>query len=503
MVGIGRTSNAFFFDGVTDSILIPQGNFTSVGPARDILAKTGKGSDEFTNINSMMDGGFAIEAWVIPDCGGVVAHRDGQFTLEFGTVDTPGPAKFTVNLKSPNGDTYVDLSTAKYGSTRWDGVVYPPQEVGGIHDTYNRYLEGSDALYNDATNLNFKHRALYHIVAGVTKSSVFLYVNGEMVASEQITKDTMIADSTAHVYIGGKGGEFRGAIEAIHFNSDFDSEMAVATVPVNSDTTTGMYRFEEPLDIVNESYDFNAFTVAANGTTTTITVAATDAQALIARLTGKAYDSSSPTTTFTATPYSMGNYKVNDFVSTPGTEATLAIPHTPYNILINPGSINRNTEKPNASPPERARIESINGSTGVITVSSIHIDFILGTGGKRGLLHSRTADVDNYFVVVNADLLIDNGTGKPYQPPHYGSQIFDKTGQMVLDESDFAQHGLVYSTRMATTDNSPNNPFALLGPLLSMLFTKSGIVGDTGIHMSQDTNICVVILNQHTFQWTK
>ena len=485
MVGIGRTSNAFFFDGVSDSILLPQGNFTSVGPARDILGKTGSGSDEFTAINSFMDGGFAIEAWVVPDCGGVIAHRDEQFTLEFGTVDTPGPAKFTVFIQTPSGTEVVVLSTAKLTSTRWDGVVYPPQEVGGIHDTYNRFLEGSSALYNDATNLNFKHRGLYHVVAAVGVNTVSLYVNGERVASQKIGNESKIVDSTAHVYVGGKGGEFRGAIEALHFNSEFDKEMTTATVPVNSNSTTGMYRFEEPLDIVSESYEFNAFTVAADGTTTTITVAAADAQALIARLTGKPYDSTSVTTTFTATPYSMGNYKVTDFVSTPGTEATLAIPHTPYNLLINPGAINRNTEKPNASPPERARIESINGSTGVITVSSIHIDFILGTGGKRGLLHSRTANVDNYFVIVNADLLIDNGTGRPYQPPHYGSQIFDKTGQMVLDESDFAQHGLVYSTQMATTDNSPNNPFAVTWPAtLDTLYQ----VGHSGRHKFSHIN---------------
>ena len=140
-------------------------------------------------------------------------------------------------------------------------------------------------LYNDATNLNFKHRGLYHIVAGVSPSLVSLYINGEAVASQKITKDTSIRDSTEHVYIGGKGGEFRGAIESIHFNSSFDQEMALASVPVNSDTTTGMYRFEEPLDIIEESYNFNAFTVASAGTTTTITVAAADAQALIARLT--------------------------------------------------------------------------------------------------------------------------------------------------------------------------------------------------------------------------
>ena len=229
MVAIGRTSNAFFFDGVSDSILIPQGNFTSVGPAQDILGKTGKGDDEITLINSIINGGFAIEAWVIPDCGGVVAHRKNQFTLEFGTVDTPGPAKFTVYVENKNGSTIVELSTAVDTGSRWDGMVYPPQEVGGIHDTYNRYLEnsnGGDNLYNDATNLNFKHRGLYHIVAGISTSSVFLYVNGKLVAGQQIGKDSVIADSTEHVYIGGEGGEFRGAIETIHFNAEFDKQQA-------------------------------------------------------------------------------------------------------------------------------------------------------------------------------------------------------------------------------------------------------------------------------------
>ena len=99
MVAIGRTSHAFFFDGVTDSIILPQGRFTSVGPTRDILGKTGSGTDE----NSTIGDYLTIEAWIVPDCGGVIAHRDNQFTLELGTVDTPGPAKFTVQIQTPDG----------------------------------------------------------------------------------------------------------------------------------------------------------------------------------------------------------------------------------------------------------------------------------------------------------------------------------------------------------------------------------------------------------------
>ena len=107
MVGIGRTSHAVFFDGVSDSILIPQGRFTNVGQETPdgtkspmgILNKTGHGTDIHVRKNT----GLCIEAWVVPDCGGVIAHRDGQFTLEFGTVDTPGPAKFSALFDTPDG----------------------------------------------------------------------------------------------------------------------------------------------------------------------------------------------------------------------------------------------------------------------------------------------------------------------------------------------------------------------------------------------------------------
>ena len=479
MVAIGRSSHAFFFDGVSDSVIIPQGRFTKTGvkdsEGNKLMTKTLQGSGDIVSINNKSSADFIIEAWVVPDCGGVIAHREGQFTLEMGTVDTPGPAVFSVQVESLQGPSFFRLATAYDASTRWDGIVYPQQEHGGIHDSYNRY---DTSNYGDATNLNFANRPLYHVVAGLNQEQIFLAVNGEIVAEQDIPAETRLARSTEHVYLGGKGGEFRGAIEAIHFSNEFDENMIQPSMAVKGQTTSALFRFEEPIDVVQGTYDFTAYTVT-DASTKTLTMSTTDAQALIARLTGKAYDSSSPTTTFTAKPYSMGNYKVVDYYTNTGTPTTLAVPHTPYNLLINPGAINRNTQKPNQSPPERVRLESINGSTGVVTFSSIHIDFVNGTSGIRGALHSRTADVDNYFVVVGADLLIDNGTGKPYQPPHYGTQIFDKTGQMILDESNTGNHGLVYSNRMATTDTDTNNPFAVAWPAdLDPLFQ----IGHSGRH---------------------
>jgi hypothetical protein len=380
MVAIGRSSHAFFFDGVSDSVIIPQGRFTKTGvkdaDGNKLMTKTLQGSGDIVSINDKTTADFVIEAWVVPDCGGVIAHREGQFTLEMGTVDTPGPAVFSVNVESIAGPSYFRLATAYDASTRWDGIVYPQQEHGGIHDSYNRYDTGN---YGEATNLNFNNRPLYHVVAGITKNRVFLAVNGEIVSEQNIPPETRLARST---------GEFRGAIEAIHFSNEFDENMLQPSMAVKGQTTSALFRFEEPLDIVEGTYDFTAFTAASDGSTKTLTMATADAQTLIARLTGKAYDSDNPTATFTSTPYSMGNYKVVDYYTNSGTPTTLSVAHTPYNLLINPGAINRNTQKPNQSPPERVRLESINGSTGVVTFNSIHVDFINGTSGLRGALRS-------------------------------------------------------------------------------------------------------------------
>ena len=129
---------------------------------------------------------FIIETFVIPDCGGVIATRNNQFTLEMGTVDTPGPAKFSLATESSLGQSFITVTTAYDKSTRWDGIVFPQQDSGGIHDSFNRYDSGLD----EATNLNFKNRPLYHVVAGLKQGKVFLNVNGVEVASQTVTEDT-------------------------------------------------------------------------------------------------------------------------------------------------------------------------------------------------------------------------------------------------------------------------------------------------------------------------
>ena len=497
MVAIRRSSHAYFFDGVSDSVIIPQGRFNNVGQELpegpyspiSILGESPHGTKDRTDITQRNTFDFGIEAWVIPDCGGIVASCDDQFKLELGNVDTAGPATFSIFVESEMGREIIKLTTAVDATTRYSGTVYPTFD-GGIHDSYNRFIGAS----NDATNLNIHHRPLTHIVAGISKNKVLLYVNKQLMASAEMPKNGRIARSNNHLYLGGKGGEFRGIIESVHFTNLFTGELPNDTIPLVTEKTRALYRFEEPIEVDNSEYTIiglgsdtsSVYSAATDGTTTTIRVSTAEAEAMILKMTGKAHTTfASSTVDFTATPYSMGSYKVVNYVSSPGTASTMAVPHVPYNLLINPGAINRDTQKPNQKPPERVRLHSINAGTGVLTVSSIHVDFdnmatsAFGSIGLRGVLHDRTIAVDDYFVVLGADLLVDNGTGKPYQPSHMGSQVIDTTGQMILDESFFVQHGMVYSSQLATTTNSPTNPYAVVWPTtLDTLYQ----VGHSGRH---------------------
>ena len=176
--------------------------------------------------------------------------------------------------------------------------------------------------------------------------------------------------------------------------------------------------------------------------------------------------------------YSSGDYKVLDSLS--GTLVEHSVSHTPYNLLINPDGIDPDTKAPNNKPPERVRLLSINVGTGTMLVSSIHLDFATSVNGLRSALHTRTSGVDNHFVVVSADMLLDSSTGNPYQPPHYSSQIIDRTGQMIIDESDFENHGFVYSSAIATTTSDTNNPFAVVWPAS---ISEDFQIGHSGRHI--------------------
>ncbi len=466
MAVLGRTNHAFLFDGVSDSIIIPQGRHTKLGDLTPdgktmstLLSSNPSGSQTSTLTSGLFGNQFCIEAWVQPDCGGVIVQKENQFSLSIGNVDTPGPAVFTVTLSRPTGVEVVRLSTAVEEDNGYDGTVYPPSTFGGPHDSYNRF----NSSYDDATSLNVNHRPLIHVVAALRKNDAVLYINGELMVQRTLRdSDFTLNKSDHHIFVGGKGGQFRGIMEGLHLSNRFTDALINRNAPLVDDNTLVLYRFEEPIAPVQGSFEINPTFSTVSGLTKILFATASDAASLATTLTGKTVTSG--TVDFTASPYSMGNYKVFDAHTTPGTTTTRDVAHVPYNLLINAGSVNPKTKKPNQKPPERVRLHSINDidSTPYMLVSSIHIDFVNGdANGLRTTLHTRTDDVDDFFVVVGSDLLIDSGTGSPYQPLHYSTQMIDRTGQMIIDEGPYDNHGIVYSSRMSTTDVDTNNPFAV------------------------------------------
>jgi len=473
MTVVSRSSHALVLNGVSDGIIVPQASFSSTDlqlpEGKSSIPATGESAHGIQTVErgtNRMDT-FCVEAWVRPDCGGIVASQEGVFELKVGQVGEPGPAVFTIHLQSDAGQQTVSLSTAEEDTTtpRWSGVTFPRHGLD-LHGSYNSHSGNTKA-----TAMNMNHRELLHIVAFQRFQKVGLFINGSL-AAQQILSDGeyRTVDSSADMYIGGKGGQYRGAIESLHLTSDFYAQNLMPQPPVPNDATYALWRFEEPAHVHPTIYRSGTLS-SAGGMVKTITLSTSDAQSLIATTTGNAYDAASTYNSgvagkvdLSASPYSHGDYKVVDYVSTPGSPTTMTVPHTPYNILFNADAVNHSTKKPNQKPPERLRLIDINGATGVITVESIHLDFVVVGGPRRGVLHDRTTNVDDHFVLLSGDLLLDSGTGKPYQPPHYGSQAIDRTGQMVIDEGGEHRHGLIYSTRMSTTTTDPNNPFAVVWP---------------------------------------
>ena len=356
MTVIGRTNHAFFFDGVSDSIIVPDGAFKAVGKknpegeydVRELLGTNISVPHAAATSGNFQDG-LTIEAWVVPDCGGTIIEKPGQYKLTVGNVDTPGPAVFQVNLSSDQTKEYHEIRTgSQVSNTRYEGTVYPVSEFGGIHDYYNRF---DTSTYGLATDMNRNHRPLLHVIATIRPGrAIELYINGALMARKAI-EDTglTLCESSSHTYVGGKGGQFRGVMEAIHLTSQFSTTMVDGNAPLKTNGTTLLYRFEEPIAPIETVYTFSASSGSYNSNSLgSLTLSQTDAKALAKTLTGNTV--ATGTVDFTAKPYSSGFYKIQD-VST-GTVVDRTIAHVPYNLLINPGSINPNTKKPNQTPPE-------------------------------------------------------------------------------------------------------------------------------------------------------
>ena len=160
-----NTNHALYFNGITDSIVIPKASFTrtyvDVPGGKSSLSVVGESAHGYkTSQHELRHRQLVVSAWIRPDCGGVILSQDGVFEFKVGSVEQPGPAKLVVETVDGTSE---HLTTAFQDSdaspTRWSGLVFP-RHGADIHGSYNTYTSSTDA-----TGLNINHRELLHVVA--------------------------------------------------------------------------------------------------------------------------------------------------------------------------------------------------------------------------------------------------------------------------------------------------------------------------------------------------
>ena len=428
------------FNGISDAVIIPMqkfaqasGNFQSGTPVNDMA------------MPNVLDS-FTFESWVIPDSGGIVWEYEHVMRLVVGAPSSSAPASFQVKLRSKdtgNENTFT-LSSATAVTkpdgtvSHYDGVTYPRPALVA-HDAY----DALDGLKPHNAAVHDGHRELLQVSVVFNKRHLSLRINGDVVATKTLTSDHELVIYPTQVFVGGQGGEFRGTIEAIHWARGAHDSSIDTYAPVSTDSTLGLWRFEEPVEPISTILTLPSLS-ASTSANSTITIGTTEAQSLIDTLTGK---SGITSLDLTSTTYSAGDYTVTKNAA--NSESTITIPQVSFNLLINPLGYNRTTGVANREAPERVRLTNVDASAGTITVESIHLDFVSNTtNGRRGLLMAHSA---SDAVIVIGDCLVDSGTGN--QGVGTGTQFSNRQGQVVIDESSFENHGIVFSTRMAIADD--------------------------------------------------
>ena len=68
-------------------------------------------------------------------------------------------------------------------------------------------------------------------------------------ASHKMNKKYTCNINDQDLFIGGKGGEYRGYIESLHWKADVSTLETRAKPCMLSNSTIGLWRFEEPVSV--------------------------------------------------------------------------------------------------------------------------------------------------------------------------------------------------------------------------------------------------------------
>lgn len=235
-------SKAIRFNGFTDGIVVPTGQHKESGV--NLLRPTYAGgaattkSDATkigrlhlpteTNPLNRILGPFTIDAYVVPNYGGTVVIKPKCFELKVGHPFKNAPIEFSIHCV---GRVFT-LTT--------------PFDVNTLRESHSGTYGGGEHLPDDISE---GAQPLMLITAQFTGDEMRIYVNTNLVASLNLVHQRVLDNVSSDLFIGGRGGEYRGIIESVRIDRGTNAPLLQPLT--TTDQTVGLWDFEDDLHVPN------------------------------------------------------------------------------------------------------------------------------------------------------------------------------------------------------------------------------------------------------------
>ena len=502
---------ALRLNGFTDGLVVPTGKYRESGidlrpnefaatikSTKSHATKIGRMHiDSISNPLNAIRGSFTIDAYIVPDYGGVIIEKPGSFRLKYGEPFSNGKLLFEVYT----ADRPYTLSTTFSAPT---------------------YTSNNSGVYSSSTNahrpqdLTFGKQGLVLVTAQYTQKEIRCFINGDLVAELNLGGEGgVLEQSSSDIFIGGRGGEFRGAIESIRIaQGEIDPKIEPLSKTQN---TFGLWTFDDEYDVPQVYFFDNARPGAAhqgrdgpdrhNGLLDIPMVAIghtfntthfkirdysanpggpTDRYSALEKLAALTqgipleevrdqtwYSSTLDLTDqayFTGVSSTVLNAVINQSGTSPIT-GTITPPDS-QNVRFGDNTVlatsSTSTLNPSINRIERIRITGIDFANSRLNCTSVHLanDAANGTVDNfpetQGHLFAHTDNTPVYFTIGRADLLIDPGntetsgsvTGQRKRKRDTFTLAQYTQGQRFTDTSGFSNDAFFFSTKSRSTTST-------------------------------------------------